>query len=79
LTSLGTLLGGIKKAYLSTANAPARRLDRGGTNGEGEGLEKWKDSKFLSDRERDEIDLRGRVILRRCRERVGLLEEQEKG
>jgi hypothetical protein len=33
----------------------------------------------LSDRERDEIDLRGRMILRRCKERLYDLERAEKG
>jgi syntaxin 18 len=46
---------------------------------EEDGLDRWKDSKYLSDRERDEIDLRAKVILRRCRERVALLEQQETG
>jgi syntaxin 18 len=85
LASLSTLLGTIRKAYLSTATAPIRRHERphedgssGGQGGE-DGLERWKDSKYLSDRERDEIDLRAKVILRRCRERVTQLEEQEKG
>ncbi|KAK1922780.1 hypothetical protein DB88DRAFT_370058 [Papiliotrema laurentii] len=84
LASLSTLLGTIRKAYLSTATAPIRRHERphedgssGGQGGE-DGLERWKDSKYLSDRERDEIDLRAKVILRRCRERVTQLEEQEK-
>lgn len=73
----------IRKPYLSTAAAPIRRQDRPGHASNGladeEGLDRWRDSKHLTDRERDEIDLRGKVILRRCRERVGALEQQEKG
>ena len=42
-------------------------------------MAKWSGSTYLSDRERDEIDLRGRMILRRCRERVAALEEGERG
>ena len=42
-------------------------------------MAKWSGGTYLSDRERDEIDLRGRMILRRCRERVAALEEGERG
>ena len=49
-------------------------------DGEGvDGLGKWQGSKYLTDRERDEIDLRGKIILRRSRERVRALENGEKG
>lgn len=44
-----------------------------------DGMRRWEGSKYLSDRERDEIDLRGKMILRRSRERVKVLEEGEKG
>ena len=42
-------------------------------------MSRWEGSKYLSDRERDEIDLRARMILRRCRERVSALEDGEIG
>lgn len=65
---------------MSTSTAPLRRHERGLDQGDDQdGLERWKDSKFLSDRERDEIDLRAKVIIRRCKERVYLLEQAEKG
>ena len=79
------MLNSVRKAYLSTAPAPLRRHDRppsarlNGAEGDEDDLEKWRESKYLSDREKDEIDLRGKMILRRCRERVGVLEESEKG
>jgi hypothetical protein len=84
----------IRKAYLSTAPPPprSRQRDDSRSNGAGsgsrsvswqreddDGLRKWEGSKYLTDRERDEIDLRGKMILRRCRERVGVLEDEEKG
>lgn len=34
--------------------------------------------KVLTDREREEVDLRSRVVLQGCRERVGVLEVREK-
>jgi syntaxin 18 len=39
----------------------------------------WQGVKYLSDRDREEIDQRGKMILRRCKERVGILEDGEKG
>jgi syntaxin 18 len=36
-------------------------------------------AKFLSEREKDEVDLRAKVIIKTCRERIRLLEAQEKG
>jgi syntaxin 18 len=91
ITSLSTLLQTIRKPYLSLSDPPplSRRHNRPGTStiatGSGrdaedeEDLRRWEGSKWLSDRERDEIDLRGRMILRRCRELVGELERAEKG
>ncbi|WVQ93211.1 hypothetical protein IAU59_000275 [Kwoniella sp. CBS 9459] len=38
---------------------------------------KWEKVKYLTDKERDEIDLRARMILRRCKDRVGVLELSE--
>ncbi|ORY28781.1 snare-complex protein syntaxin-18 N-terminus-domain-containing protein [Naematelia encephala] len=86
LTSLNTLLASIRKPYLSlTTQPPLSRRPRPAESNdneaeaEGQELRKWQGSKYLSDRERDEIDLRGKMILRTCRERVGILEESEKG
>lgn len=50
-----------------------------GVDGEDAGFKRWEGSKYLSDREREEIDLNGKLILRRCKERVGILEDAEKG
>lgn len=89
LTSLSTLLHTIRKAYLSLSDPPplsgrhprnhasASSLQGGGGDEDDE-LRRWEGSKWLSDRERDEIDLRGRMILRRCREMVSELERAEK-
>ena len=44
---------------------------------EEEEWKKWERVKYLTDRERDEIDLRARMILRRCKDRVGMLELAE--
>jgi len=35
-------------------------------------------AKVLTDREREEVDLRSRVVIQGCKERVGVLEVREK-
>jgi syntaxin 18 len=35
-------------------------------------------AKYLSDREKDEVDVRARLIIKTCRDRVELLERREK-
>ncbi|WVF65546.1 hypothetical protein IAT40_000274 [Kwoniella sp. CBS 6097] len=92
LASLTHLLKTVRKAYLSTIEPPPlsrRNRDRpdiglgSGSNSKAqdEGTEgewrKWEKVKYLTDKERDEIDLRARMILRRCRDRVGVLELSE--
>lgn len=74
------LLRQIRKPYLSTAEAPPLHRRRpGAAAGDDDTLKRWENTKYLSDRERDEIDVRAKMILRRCRERVGQLEQGEKG
>ncbi|KAK8844056.1 hypothetical protein IAR55_006850 [Kwoniella newhampshirensis] len=85
LSSLQNLLSSVRKPYLSTVEPPplSRRAQRdtSRTKDEGEGefeeWKKWERVKYLTDRERDEIDLRARMILRRCKERVAALEQSE--
>ncbi|KAK4687694.1 syntaxin 18, partial [Tremellales sp. Uapishka_1] len=79
LDDLAILLKQIRKPYLSS-EGPSRRDRQAAraTQGEGSELTRWKGVKYLSDRDRDEIDQLGKIIVRRCRERVGLLEDLEK-
>ncbi|RXK38967.1 hypothetical protein M231_03697 [Tremella mesenterica] len=81
LTSLSTLLHSIRKPYLATSEPP-RRPPRHQSSlvdtDNDDVMKKWEGSKYLSDRERDEIDTTGRMILRRCKEWVQLLEDSEK-
>ncbi|WWD21290.1 hypothetical protein CI109_105774 [Kwoniella shandongensis] len=88
LSSLQHLLVSVRKPYLSTVEPPplSRRAPRDtdrrnvGDGEDGDDVEewrKWERVKYLTDRERDEIDLRARMILRRCKERVGALELSE--
>jgi syntaxin 18 len=82
LESLTALLQTIRKPYLSLTEPPISRRQRPQASSSQAGeddLSKWKGSTYLSDRERDEIDLRGRMILRRCKERLYDLERSEKG
>ncbi|TYJ57661.1 hypothetical protein B9479_001514 [Cryptococcus floricola] len=86
LASLRHLLTSVRKPYLSSAEPPPmsrRRPQRptssqAGDDGQVEEWAKWEKSKYLTDKERDEIDLRARMILRRCNERVGVLERAER-
>jgi len=75
------LLQTIRKPYLSLTETPISRRQRpqASSSQNEDDLSKWKGSTYLSDRERDEIDLRGRMILRRCKERLYDLERSEKG
>ncbi|WVR09052.1 hypothetical protein IAU60_006113 [Kwoniella sp. DSM 27419] len=90
LTSVRDLLQTVRKAYLSTVEPPplTRRAHRvtlpshGDVDDEDfaqseEGWKRWERAKYLTDKERDEIDLRARMILRRCKDRVGVLELAE--
>ena len=79
LSGLVALLQGIRKPYLSITEPPRRRQPRPIEEGVDGELKRWEGSKYLSERERDEIDTRGKLILRQCRERVGVLEDGEKG
>lgn len=90
LDSLVSLLHTVRRAYLSLQEPPPlsrvhRRGAQGGIAADGEGdaerdeMERFRASKYMTDREREEFDLRGRMVLRRCRERVVLLEDEEKG
>lgn len=77
LSELQRTLKAIRKPYLSTDVPPP--LSRRARNDGGDELKRYEGSKYLSERERDEIDVRTKMILRRCRERVGDLEAEEKG
>lgn len=80
LTDLDRLLRQIRKPYLSTSEPPPLHRRRpGAASGDDDTLKRWENTKYLSDRERDEIDVRAKMILRRCRERVTQLEHGEKG
>ncbi|KIR64037.1 syntaxin 18 [Cryptococcus bacillisporus CA1873] len=78
------LLASVRKAYLSTVEPPplSRRPKEPERNVNGdakveEEWARWEKVKYLTDKERDEIDLRARMILRRCQERIGILEVTE--
>ncbi|XAO25036.1 hypothetical protein I312_103845 [Cryptococcus bacillisporus CA1280] len=84
LRSLQQLLASVRKAYLSTVEPPplSRRPKEPERNVNGdakveEEWARWEKVKYLTDKERDEIDLRARMILRRCQERIGILEVTE--
>jgi len=79
INSLARMLSSIRKAYLNVdpRHAPLSRqsprtIDLGSSD------QSWSNIKYLSDAERDQIDLQARVILSRCSERAKELEAVEK-
>ncbi|WRT69085.1 uncharacterized protein IL334_006068 [Kwoniella shivajii] len=82
LLSLQHLLTSVRKPYLSTVEPPplsrrSHKENKAADEDEQNEWKKWERVKYLTDRERDEIDLRARMILRRCKERVNALEISE--
>ena len=79
INSLARMVSSIRKAYLNVdpRHAPLSRgsprtIDLGSPD------QSWSTIKYLTDAERDQIDLQARVILSRCSERVKELEAVEK-
>ncbi|TFY59796.1 hypothetical protein EVJ58_g5551 [Rhodofomes roseus] len=79
INSLARMASSIRKAYLNVdpRHAPISRqsprtIDLGSAD------QSWSNIKYLTDAERDQIDLQARVILSRCSERVKELEVVEK-
>ena len=73
------MLSSIRRPYLNVdsggpllSRRPSRTLDLAGSD------ELWNGVKHLSNEERDQIDLQGRVILSRCADRVKEMEALEK-
>lgn len=92
LTALSNHIKLIRRAYISTQAPPISSRSQTpnpqprarGTGAEAEEdpeqrrLRALERAKVLTDREREEVDLRCRVVLQGCRERVGVLEVREK-
>lgn len=84
LRSFANFLSSIRRAYLdlgsstssstSTAAPPKRTLDPSK-----KGLAAWEGVRWLTDKERDEIDFAVKVALRKSVDRVRQLEQLEKG
>jgi syntaxin 18 len=78
--TLSTMLAQVRRPYLNVdARAPAyartvaRTLDLGEDSDPA-----WTNVKYLTNEERDQIDLQARVILTRCANRVKEMEALEK-
>lgn len=88
LRQLGDHLGKIRNAYLNTSRTGPQyaRVQAGSPahptsatdSGEDGILRRLEKARWLSDREIDEVDLRTKVVLKGCRDRVSLLEAREK-
>ncbi|WWC73081.1 uncharacterized protein I206_107046 [Kwoniella pini CBS 10737] len=81
LQSLEILIKSVRKPYLSNIEPPplSRRNIRTHLEDvkEEDEWKRWGKVKYLTDRERDEIDLRARMILRRCKDRINIMETTE--
>lgn len=90
VASLGLFLTSIRRAYLDLSSASSSSGGSNAYKGKGTGnksrgdldlskgvLEAWKDVKWLSDRERDEVDWQAKTTLKRCMNRVRQLEQAE--
>ncbi|KAJ9096763.1 hypothetical protein QFC21_005033 [Naganishia friedmannii] len=79
----------IRRAYLSTTPPPLpsrlrqQQHSKPGKQNETDDPERQRlryleNTKYLSEREKDEVDVRARLIIKTCRDRVELLERREK-
>lgn len=87
IKQLSTFLSSIRRAYLdlSHQHQSGSSLYKGKQNAENRDLdlskgilEAWKDVRWLSDRERDEVDYQAKTMIRTCMARVKELETAEK-
>jgi syntaxin 18 len=73
----------IRRAYLdlsaSSAGLRGPQSKRPRALDPAQGLEAWADVRWLTDRERDEVDLQTKAVLRRSMDRIRDLEAVEKG
>lgn len=82
LNHIGTLtrmLSSIRKPYLSV-DAHAASLSRHGSHNIdlSDSTKSWSGIRYLTDEERDQVDLQARVVLSRCADRVKEMETLEK-
>jgi syntaxin 18 len=88
IKQLSTFLSSIRRAYLDLSHhqqSGSSSLYKGKQNAENRDLdlskgilEAWKDVRWLSDRERDEVDYQAKTMIRTCMARVKELETAEK-
>jgi len=75
------MLGAVRRPYLDVhaRPPPIRQAPRGGDVQSAEEFDRmWADVKYLSNEERDQIDMQARIVLARCTERVKTMEALEK-
>jgi len=73
------MLAGVRTAYLNIDSRGSPLAHRGPRNLDlSEGASLWLNIRYLSNEERDQIDLQAKVILTRCSDRVKEMEALEK-
>lgn len=92
IASLALFLSSIRRAYLDLSASSASNRGTGINSIKGKGVESadrnvdlskglfeaWKGVKYLTDRERDEVDWQAKTVLKRCMQRIRDLEQAEK-
>lgn len=73
------VLSNIRRPYLNVDSTPSPLVRQGPRNLDlNDTQRQWSDIKYLTNEERDQIDLQARLILTRCADRVKEMEALEK-
>ena len=76
---MATFLSSIRRAYLDLSSSSSSSASRSVKVDPSKGLGAWEGVRWLSDRERDEVDFGVKIALGRSVDRVRQLEAVEKG
>lgn len=72
------MLSNIRRPYLSIDSNSSPLVRQGSRNLDLNDSQQWSEIKYLSNEERDQIDLQARLVLSRCADRVKEMEALEK-
>lgn len=73
------MLSNIRRPYLNVDSSSSPLVRQGSRNLDlNDSQQLWSEIKYLSNEERDQVDLQARLILTRCAERVKEMEALEK-
>jgi syntaxin 18 len=78
ITSLTRMLAAVRRAYLDVHGRPPPLTRQVARTPDISGIDAWADIKYLTNAERDQIDMQARTILARCADHVRDMEALEK-